>query len=108
MDMEVNPSAQLSVSYAVCYEVLLWPLRVIKKYKGCKLNTTKSKFYSLELGAVWKYIKGRENLNGAHDSLVDAMAQTDILIFESFTTYIDRGLSIQLIHDIFSKTQQEV
>ena len=84
------------------------PLQVIKKYKGCKLNPTKRKLDSLELGAVWKYIKGGENLNGAHNSLVDAMAQTDVLIHESFTPYIDRGFSIHLINDIFSKNQQAV
>ena len=89
-------------------EFFLKPLRVINKYKGCKLNPTKSKLDSLEFGAVRKYIKGGENINGAHDSFVDAMAQTDILVHKSFTLYIDRGLSIQLIHGIFSKTQQAV
>ena len=39
------------------------PLRVIKRYKGCKLNPTKSRLDILELGAVWKYIKGGENFN---------------------------------------------
>ena len=84
------------------------PLRVINKYKQCKFNPTKSKLDSLDLGAVWKYIKVGENLNGAHDILADVMAQTDILVHESFTPYINRGLSIQMIHDIFSKTQQAV
>ena len=84
------------------------PLWVINKYKGCKLNPTKRKLDILELGAVWKYIKVRDNLNGSHDILVDAMAQNDVLVHESFTSYINRGFSIHLIHDIFSKTQHSV
>jgi len=37
----------------------------------------------LELGAVWKFITG-QNLNGAHDSLIDAKAKTDIVIHNFF------------------------
>ena len=84
------------------------PLRVIKRYKGCKLNPTKSRLDILELGAVWKYIKGGENLNWVHDSFLDEMAQTNVLIHEYFNLYTDRGLFIQLIHEIFSKMQQAV
>ena len=89
-------------------KLFLYPLRVIKKYKRCKRNPTKSKLDSLDIGAVWKYVKGGENPNGTHDSLVDSMAQTDVLVHESFTPYVDRGFSIQLTHDIFSKNQQSV
>ena len=84
------------------------PLRVINKYKGYNLNPTKSKLDIQKLSVVWKYIKGGKNLNVAYESLVDAMAQTNVLIHGSFTPYIDRGFSIQLIHDILSKIQQSV
>ena len=60
------------------------PLWVIKKYKRCNLNPNKSNLDSLELDAVWKYIKGGENINGSHNSLVYVMAQTDVIIHESF------------------------
>ena len=46
------------------------------------------------------------NLNGAHDSLVDAKAQTDVLLHPHFVQYIDRTVSIQEITVIFTKTQQ--
>ena len=83
------------------------PLRVIKNYKGCKLYPTKSKLYFLELGSVWKFISGGRNLNSAHDSLVDAKAQTDVLLHLHFVQYINRTVSIQEITDIFTKTQQD-
>ena len=88
-------------------KLFLDPLWAINKYEGCKINPTKSKLDSPEIGAVWKYIKGGENLNRSHYSLVDVMSQTDVLIQESFTPYIDRGFSIQLIHDIFSKRNNQ-
>ena len=46
------------------------------------------------------------NLNGAHDSLVDERAQTDILTHSSFVPFIDRASSIQPIDEIFSRTLQ--
>jgi len=55
------------------------PMSVIREYKGCKLNKKHSKIESYELGVVWSFIK-KCNLNGAHDSLVDVKAQTDIII----------------------------
>ena len=70
----------------------------------CAFASTKSKLNSLELGVVWKYIM-KLNLNGAHDSLVDAKAQSDIVLHPFFVPYINKGVSIQLITDIFTKTQ---
>ena len=48
--------------------------KVISYYKGCLLNSSKSKIDSDELGGVWKYIHNK-NLNGAHDSKIDVQAQ---------------------------------
>ena len=79
------------------------PLTILNRkngYSSCKLHQTKSKIDSLELGVVWKYIKN-ENLNGAHDSLVDTKAQTDIIIHEYFVPFVDRTKSMQLITEIF-------
>ena len=82
------------------------PYRVIEKYKTCPFNKTKSKIEAYELGVVWKYANNGSNLNGAHDSLVDVQAQTDILTHSSFVPFIDRALSIQPKDEIFSRTLQ--
>jgi hypothetical protein len=81
------------------------PLEVINTYKSCPYHPTKSKLESLELGCVWKFNTGN-NLNGAHDSLVDAKAQTDIIIHKHFPNDIDRTKSIRLVTDIFSQAEQ--
>ena len=72
------------------------PLFVVGEFKSCPLNPTKSKVPSLELGVLWNYIK-EQNLNGAHDSLVDTKAQTDIIISDKFVPFINRSKSIQHI-----------
>jgi hypothetical protein len=79
---------------------------VIEKYKTCPFNKTKSKIEAYELGVVWKYANNGSNLNGAHDSLVDVRAQTDILTHSCFVPFIDRASSIQPIDEIFSRTLQ--
>ena len=81
------------------------PLKVIKQYVGCKLNPKHYKPHSLELGVVWKYINSGANINGAHDSLVDAKAQTDIFSHPSFVPYLNKSQSIQPIQEIFTKTE---
>ena len=81
------------------------PYKVVSSFKSCPLNASKSKLDSYELGALWGYIHGR-NLNGAHNSLVDAIAQMDVITSEQFAPFIDRSASISLLEDIFSKTQQ--
>ena len=86
-------------------EVLPQPLKIINKYKGCKLPRSKSKLESLELGSVWKYIFGM-NLNRAHDALIDAIAQMGIVTSDYFFDYIIVTKSLQLIEEIFSKTEQ--
>ena len=48
------------------------PCLVIKKGGKSKLN-------SLSLSSVYKYIYNGKTLEGSHDSLVDARAQSDLL-----------------------------
>lgn len=97
--MTQAPRSQLCLPANIKY--FIDPLRVIKNYKGCKLNPAKSKLDSLELGCVWKHLH-----NGAHDSLVDVRAQSDVILHPSFIPYIDRSFSIQTIDLIFTATQQ--
>ena len=60
---------------------------------------------SYELGSIWKYLNDG-NLNGAHDSLVDTKAQTDIVIHPYFVPFVNRSASVKEIADIFTATQQ--
>ena len=84
------------------------PYRVISGYKGCQINMVHSCIKGYSLGVVWKFLDAeKRNLNGAHDSLVDVHAQTDIISTHShFIPYINRTQSIQTINDIFSATQK--
>jgi hypothetical protein len=54
---------------------------------------------------LWSFIH-KKNLNGAHDSLVDAIVQMDVVTSPQFVSYINRSASIQKIDEIFTKTQQ--
>jgi len=65
------------------------PLKIIKQYMGCRLNPKHSKLNSLQLGVVWKYINAGDNPNSAHNSMVDAKAQTDIFSHPSFVPYFN-------------------
>jgi hypothetical protein len=81
------------------------PMSVIREYNGCKLNKKHSKVESYELGVIWSFIK-KCNLNGAHDSLVDVKAQTDIVIHPEFLKYINRTKTYRTIENIFSASEQ--
>ena len=82
------------------------PLKVIKHFKSCQFNNQHSKLDSYELGVVWKYMQeDGANLNGAHDSLVDAKAQSDIILHPWFVPYLNKAASIVDITDIFTKTE---
>jgi hypothetical protein len=82
------------------------PYHVIEKYKSCAFNKAKSKIEAYELGVVWKYANNGKNLSGAHTSLIDVKAQTDIFVHCLFVPFIDRSFSIRPIDEIFSKTLQ--
>lgn len=66
---------------------------------------SKSKLELLELGCVWKFISS-ENPNGAHNSLVDAKAQTDNVTSKFFMDFITFGKLICSINNIFIKIKQ--
>ena len=88
----------LSLSSQIKY--FLGSLQVTCNYKECKPRPSKSNLGSIELGWVWKLISNGHNLNGAHSSLVDAKALTDIILHPSFVLYIDCKSSIQPIDEI--------
>jgi hypothetical protein len=82
------------------------PLEVINGYK-CPLHPDKNKLDSLELSVVYHFITG-VNLNGAHDSLVDAKAQTTVITSAQFREYIDKAksITIRLVEDIFTGAEK--
>jgi hypothetical protein len=81
------------------------PYCVIPGFKLCPLHKLKSKLEGYDLGSMWKYTKS-QNMNGAHNSLVDIKAQTDILLDKMFVGFINRTTSIQTMDAIFSTTQK--
>lgn len=87
------------------------PLYVMRHYGGCQLNMKHSRIDSYDVSVFWSYIQLLRtgvvvNLDGAHNSLVDAKAQTDILLDPHFVSYINKTESIRIIDEIFSKTEQ--
>ncbi len=98
-----SPHSSLSIPSQVKF--FLDPLAVIQKYKSCPLNKAKSKLESLELGAVYHYLFNSD-IDNAHNSLADAIAQTKIVTHSKFCNFIDRAFSIRSIDEIFSKQQQ--
>jgi hypothetical protein len=81
------------------------PCRVIAKYKSCTLNETKSKTQGHAVGVMWSYIHDGQCLENAHDSMVDAKVQSIVLTDARFVPFINCSNSIQLITEIFLKTQ---
>ena len=84
------------------------PLMVIREYdgaRGCKINPKHSGLDALKLGKVWAFLNDGMPLLGAHDSMVDARAQTDILTHPFFAPFIDRKKSVVPVEEIFAKKQ---
>jgi hypothetical protein len=91
------PNSMFSLPLNIKY--FIDPFRVIEKYKSCVLNKMKSKIKAYELGVVWKYANNGTNLNGAHDSLVNVHAQTDVFVHCSFVPFIDCSSSIHFANN---------
>ncbi len=102
--MTQAPNSQYSWPENVRY--FIDPCRVIAKYKSCPLNETKSKTRGHALGVMWSFINDEQCLENAYDSIVDAKAQSDVLTDARFVPFINHSNSIQLITEMFSKTQQ--
>jgi len=83
------------------------PKKVISHYKGCPLNSSKSKIDSYALGVVWKYIH-KKNLNEAHNSLIDVKAQTDVVTHPYFHNFLDVTKSYELIENIVAASVRKV
>ena len=113
-----HPSSQVFLRFAYA-DVLLYRPSQYDKALLWMLNKFKvfEAQYSLELGVVWKHLNEGHNLNGAHNSLIDAKAHTDVYsspsIFCTLYQYMGRcgrrrcSISTQFINLVlrFLKTQ---
>ena len=77
------------------------PCIMLMKWKSCPIHKTKSKFESHSHRAVWAFIHNGKSLEGAHDSLVNARAQSDLLLHPWFVPHINRTNSFAPIDKIF-------
>jgi hypothetical protein len=102
---KITQAPRSCLSFPPQIQFFIDPYHVITSFKSCPLHKSKSKIQGYDLGSVWKYINGH-NLNGAHNSLIDVKAQTNIIINKMFVSFINRGTSIQTVDAIFSATQQ--
>jgi hypothetical protein len=89
-------------------KLFLDPLHVIKHYKTCKINSQHSKLETYELGSVWRYLFPNKEFPGSlHDSMTDAVCQSDLIAHVKFVTYINRSQSIRLISDMFRSNERK-
>ena len=63
--------------------------QVIGNYGSLSLKEKKLKIDSYELGSIRKYINDGDNLNGAHDIMMDTKAQTNTIINKIFIPFIN-------------------
>ena len=81
------------------------PLKIMKKWKSCRLHKKHSKLDCFSLGNVWSYINDGRYLPDLHDSLVDAKAQVDLLLSAPFVPFIDRTDTLTTVDNIFGANQ---
>ena len=81
------------------------PYLMIKKWKSMKIHQKNSKLESLSLSSVYKYISGGDTLMGAHDSMVDVRAQSDLVLHKYFVPFLDRTNTFCSVDNIFGKNK---
>ena len=95
-----SPGATLSFPHQIRY--FMDPLQIIRHHTGCMINPKKSRLQSLSLSSVYKYLKNTDLVN-AHDSLVDAKAQTDVVLHPYFKGYWNKKHSISKVSDMWKR-----
>ena len=66
------------------------PKKTIMHYKSCKLNSKHSGVIGYGLEEVYCHLAGKDYLEGAHSSIVDAFAQSYIVGHECFVEFWDK------------------
>ena len=82
------------------------PSAVLKHYKSCKLHNQNTGLDGYGLEMTYCHVKGLDEAEGAHSSMVDARMQTEIILDECFQTYIDKPESMVLLDSVW-KTKRE-
>lgn len=81
----------------------------MSQYSSYILNKKHTKLDSYELGIIWTYIQQTtRNLNGGHNSLVDANTHGDVVVHQDFIRFINRLAYIESVDLIFTTTQQRM
>ena len=99
-----------TLSFPCRVKYFLDPYLSIQATKSCQLNRCKSKIDSTKLSAVYRYIhNNNKSLINAHDSLVDAKAQAEIVMHQHFRRIFRKKNEIKYITDAFqNKTKKRV
>ena len=82
-------------------DFFLDPSIVMKHYTSCRMNNKHTGLQGYGLELTWCHIMKKTELEGAHSSLVDCIAQTDILVHPEFLSFVDKPKSIVLMNDVF-------
>ncbi len=85
----ITQAPRSCLSFPPQIQYFMDPYHVITSFKSCPLNKSNSKLDGYDLGSVWKFVNNGRNLNGAHNSLINVKAQTDIPISQGFVPFIN-------------------
>ena len=88
-------------------EFFLDPIDTIKHYKRCPLNKNNSSIFGYGLATVWCYLKNQKELIGAHDSLIDAQAQSAICDDDKFFSFLDKPVGIVTLNSILEPKRRK-
>ena len=84
-------------------DFFLDPISIIKHYKMCPLNESKTPANILGYGleAMYCHVAGKDTLAGAHSALVDAHAQATVCAHPGFLAFYDRPHGIEHMEDVW-------
>ena len=77
------------------------PRNVIQHYKSCPLHQSKSNVKGYGLAEMWCFVTQKNDLEGAHSSIVDARAQVEVIMDKRFFKYINKPKSIITLNSVW-------
>ena len=102
---EVSHKGSLKLPKGLSY--FMDPCQVISHYKSCPLNEKNRGEVGHALEIVYCFVTGKTTLVNAHDAIVDATAQLEVILDERFKLFMDKPKSIKLMKDVFTKKAQK-
>lgn len=80
------------------------PMKTVKNYTGNSLNAAKSGVSGYGLAVMYCHVSGEVKLDGAHDSMIDALAQAQVCEHADMRKYFDKpNGGVELMTEVFSK-----